>query len=325
MRRFAQYKSGPGIREWYAETELKADSFILPLFISGPGKKPGPIKGFGGVKSFTPAGAAQEAKRAAESGVNKFLIFGTAGKKFKDAAGSFAVSAGNPVVEAVRAIKRVVPGAEVATDICLCAYTDHGHCGIMGRRFIDNKKTLEQMARMAILHASAGADIVAPSAMADGQVQAIRLALDSAGYIRVKVMGYSAKFASSMYGPFRHAAGSAPAFGDRRSYQIDYRDKLQALQEISADLEEGADIVMVKPASHYLDIVALAKQAHPDARIAAYQVSGEYMMLRAAAEEGAIDEQETVLESLTAIKRAGAELIITYYAKEAAKWLKDLQ
>jgi porphobilinogen synthase len=254
-------------------------------------------------------------------GVDKILLFGVLENERKDARGSQAYAQNSLIARAIAAIKNAYPALTVLTDICLCGYTDHGHCGLLDGREALNDETLPLLAAMAVTHVRAGADIVAPSAMLDGQVAAIRAALFGAGCAKTKIMGYSAKYASSLYGPFREAAQSAPAFGDRRSYQMDFRNVSQALPEVAADIEEGADIVMVKPAHTYLDIIQRVRTRFPQMPLAAYHTSGEYMLIKAAAQAGFCDEIQTAGEILTAIKRAGADWLITYYAKTFAEHL----
>jgi len=250
-------------------------------------------------------------------GIRAVLLFGLAERKDPEAREAYAED--SVVPQAIRRIKALAPELVVITDVCVCAYTDHGHCGLVR---VDNDATLALLARMALAHAAAGADLVAPSAMMDGQVRAIREALDEAGFLHVGIMAYSAKFASAFYGPFREAADSAPRFGDRRSYQMDPPNAREALREIERDIAQGADIVMVKPALAYLDVIRRARERfdHP---LAAYNVSGEYSMVKAAAQMGWLDERRVVMEILTAIKRAGADLIITYFAREAARQLRE--
>jgi porphobilinogen synthase len=260
--------------------------------------------------------AVKEAAAAKADGVNSVILFGIPDRK--DDIGSLAYDPEAPVQSAVRAIKREVPGVLVATDVCLCEYTDHGHCGIVIDEEIANDPTVDQLVRAAVSHAAAGADIVAPSDMMDGRVGAIRRALDERGFENTAIMAYAAKYCSAFYGPFRDAAASAPQFGDRRSHQMDPANAAEALREVELDIEEGADIVMVKPAITYLDVIARVKQTF-NFPTAAYHVSGEYAMLKAAARNGWIDEPRAMLETLTAIHRAGADIIITYYARDAAR------
>ena len=272
-----------------------------------------------GCLHFSPDTIASEAQEVASLGIPAVLLFGLPEKK--DPQGSEAWSDDSAVAEAVRQIKKATPDLMVITDVCLCAYTDHGHCGVLKNNTIDNDPTCQLLAKMALAHARAGADIVAPSDMMDGRVAAIRSALDENDFTDIAIMSYAAKFASAFYGPFRDAAESAPAFGDRKTYQMDPANTTQAMREIALDIEEGADIVMVKPALPYLDIITRAKQRF-DLPIAAYNVSGEYMMVNTAAAAGLVNGKECMLEVLTSIKRAGADIIITYFAKDAVPLLK---
>lgn len=311
------------------KVKIKKDDLISPLFVKeGIGVRE-EISSMPGIYRFSPDTITREARALSKLGIRKILVFGISGAK--DSKGSSAYAEDNVVARAVRKIKEAVPELIIMTDVCLCAYTTHGHCGIIegqgvrvkGQgKFIDNKKTLEALAKIAVSHAQAGADYVAPSAMAKGQVAAIKRALDKGGFSRTKIMGYSAKYASNFYGPFRGAALSAPAFGDRSSYQLSFSNSSQAIKEIRDDIREGADIVMVKPALSYLDIIkeASVSFAHP---LAAYNVSGEYAMVKHGARLGLWDEKKIVFEIITSIKRAGADLVITYHAKDIAKWLRE--
>jgi porphobilinogen synthase len=321
MKKFRHLRADKKTRDKFAETELFAKDLILPFFVTHGKNREENIPGFGSVKRYSKDRLIKAADKALKAGIDKFLIFGVVDEMHKDALASYGTSGLGPVEPAVYEMKKFFPQALVITDVCLCGYTDHGHCGIVKKGIVDNTKTLPLLAKMAVSHATAGADMAAPSAMMDGQVAAIRKALDSAGYEKTRVMGYSAKFASAFYGPFRSAARSAPSFGDRKTYQMDYRNIKQAVDEIGADIEEGADIVMVKPAGYYLDVVSRAREKFRNAKIAAYQVSGEHMLIKNGARHGIINEKEAVVETLTSIKRAGADLIITYFAKEAAGWL----
>jgi porphobilinogen synthase len=321
MRKFRNLRESKAVRDRYAETKLSAQDFILPFFVTHGKNMAAGIPGFGPVKRYSSDTVVKAAGEAYENGINKILLFGTVDEKYKNPEALHAVSGLGPVEAAVANIKKHIPGITVITDVCLCAYTDHGHCGIIRNNKVDNELTLPYLSKMAVSHAASGADYVAPSAMMDGQVRAIRKALDSAGFTRTGIIGYSAKFASAFYGPFRNAAGSSPSFGDRKTYQMDYRNLRQAVAEIAEDIKEGAEVVMVKPASHYLDVVRQARNEFKKVKIAAYQVSGEYMMIKIAAQKKLIDEKQAVLESLYSIKRAGADLIITYFAQEAAQWL----
>jgi porphobilinogen synthase len=304
------------MRALVRETRLSPDMLMLPLFVcEGEGVRR-EVPSMPGVFNLSVDEAVKEIESARADGVNSVILFGL--PEHKDAVGSSAYDPQAPVQSAVRAIKRAVPGVLVATDVCLCEYTDHGHCGIVAGEEIVNDPTVDQLVRAAVSHAAAGADIVAPSDMMDGRVGAIRQALDKGGHENIVIMAYAAKYCSAFYGPFRDAAGSAPQFGDRRSHQMDPANAEEALREVEQDIEEGADIVMVKPAVMYLDVIRRVKDAfqHPTA---AYHVSGEYAMLKAAARNGWIDERRAMLETLTSIHRAGADIILTYYARDAAR------
>jgi porphobilinogen synthase len=298
------------------ETRLSPDMFMLPLFVcEGEGVRR-EVPSMPGVFNLSVDEAVKDTEGAARDGVKSVILFGL--PDHKDSVGSGAYDANAPVQSAVRAIKRAVPGVLVATDVCLCEYTDHGHCGIVDGEEIVNDPTVDLLVRAALSHAAAGADIVAPSDMMDGRVGAIRQALDERGFQNTAIMAYAAKYCSAFYGPFRDAAASAPAFGDRRSHQMDPANSDEALREVAQDIEEGADIVMVKPALTYLDVIRRVKDTfhYPTA---AYHVSGEYAMLKAAARNGWIDERRAMLETLTSIHRAGADIILTYYARDAAR------
>jgi porphobilinogen synthase len=300
------------------ETRLAPTDFIYPLFVRhGKGIR-SEIASMPEQFHLSPDTLVDEVGAATEDGVKAVLLFGI--PEHKDANGSEAWDEGGAVQEGVRVLKRAFPHVLVITDICLCEYTDHGHCGVVRDGTVLNDPTLELLARTALSHAKAGADLVAPSDMMDGRVGAIRSALDGDGYEDTAILAYAAKYASAFYGPFREAAGSAPQFGDRRSYQMDPANAEEALREIAADLDEGADLVMVKPALAYLDIIRRAKDTFA-VPIAAYNVSGEYSMLLAAAQRGWIDRERAILETLTSIKRAGASIILTYHAREAARLL----
>ena len=306
------------IRSLVRETKLTPDCFILPLFIcEGRGVKR-EVSSMPGVYQLSVDEAVKEAAAAKADGVPGVLLFGLPDSK--DATGSKASDPDAPVQNAVRALKREVPELLVITDVCLCEYTSHGHCGILEGEEILNDVSVAHIAEAALSHAVAGADFVAPSDMMDGRVAAIRTLLDERGLDRVGIMSYAAKYCSAFYGPFRDAADSAPQFGDRRSHQMDPANVEEALREVETDLEEGADIIMVKPALHYLDVISRVKREF-NQPTAAYHVSGEYAMLKLAAARGWIDERRGMLETLTAIKRAGADIIITYYAREAARIL----
>ena len=308
------------IRALVRETRLSPDMFVYPLFVcSGEGQRR-EVPSMPGVCQLSVDEAVREAAAAAGEGVRAVLLFGL--PHAKDPAGASAYDPEGPVQTAVRALKQALPDLLVITDVCLCEYTSHGHCGILIEEEIANDPTVEQLARTALSHAAAGADIVAPSDMMDGRVGRIRDALDEGGWAGVGIMSYAAKYCSAFYGPFRDAAGSTPAFGDRRSHQMDPANALEALREAQLDIDEGADIVMVKPAVLYLDVIARIK-AEFGMPTAAYHVSGEYAMLKAAARHGWIDERRAMLETLTAIRRAGADVIITYYARDAARMLSS--
>ncbi len=306
------------IRSLVRETRLSPDNFLYPLFaVTGEGQRR-EIGSMPGVYQLSVDEIVKEAAAAKAEGIPGVLLFGL--PDAKDATGTAAWDPDAPVQTAVRALKREVPGLLVVTDVCLCEYTSHGHCGIVDGEEIVNDATVEQLARAALSHAAAGADIVAPSDMMDGRVGRIRETLDGGGFTQVAIMAYSAKYCSAFYGPFREAADSAPAFGDRRSHQMDPANVEEALREVALDLDEGADIVMVKPALPYLDVISLVKQEF-GVPTAAYHVSGEYAMLKAAARNGWIDEPRAMMETLTSIRRAGADIVITYYAREAARLL----
>jgi porphobilinogen synthase len=306
------------MRALVRETRLSPEMFVLPLFVcEGEGVRR-EVPSMPGVCNLSVDEAVREVEFARAAGVKSVLLFGL--PDHKDDIGSIAYDPEAPVQAAIRAIKRNTPDVLVITDVCLCEYTDHGHCGIVIEDEIANDPTVDQLVRAAISHAAAGADIVAPSDMMDGRVGAIRQALDARGFENTAILSYAAKYCSAFYGPFRDAAASTPKFGDRRSHQMDPANVAEALREVALDIEEGADMVMVKPALPYLDVLTRVKErfGYPTA---AYQVSGEYAMLKAAARNGWIDEPRAMLETLTAIRRAGADIIITYYAVDAAKAL----
>lgn len=307
-------------RRMLREVSLSPADFIYPLFVRpGSGLKI-PIMALAGQYHLSPDQAAETAAEVFELGVPAVIVFGLPATK--DAIGSAGADPGGPVQQAVAAIKKRVPEMVVATDVCLCEYTDHGHCGVIVDGRVDNDSTLPLLAAQALSHARAGADLLAPSDMMDGRVAAIREELDREGYGHLPIMSYSIKYASAFYGPFREAAGCSPQFGDRKAYQMDPARRLEAGLELALDIAEGADIVMVKPAGPYLDIISKVRE-NCGLPVAAYQVSGEYAMLMAAVEAGLLDEKGAGLESLTAIKRAGADLIITYLAPKAALWLRE--
>jgi porphobilinogen synthase len=304
------------MRRLVRETSVSVDDLVYPLFVrEGEGLKE-PIKSMAGCFHFSPDTVAAEAAEVTSLKIPAVLLFGLPGKK--DETGSEAWSETGVVQRTIREIKKAAPELLVITDICLCAYTEHGHCGVIKDRKIDNDATCELLAKTTLSHAQAGADIVAPSDMMDGRVKYIREALEANDFKDVAIMSYAAKYASAFYGPFRDAAESAPSFGDRKTYQMDVCNSDQAMREIALDIEEGADIVMVKPALPYLDIIHRARERF-DCPIAAYNVSGEYMMLNSAADAGLLNKQAAMMEMLTAIKRAGADIIITYFAKDVVK------
>jgi porphobilinogen synthase len=320
--RMRRLRRSQQMRKLMKETRLSPEDFVYPLFVEEGIQSPKPINAMPGQFQIPLNSVVAEANLVVSLGIPAVLLFGI--PRSKDEEGSSAFQSNGIVQQAVKELKKEL-GNElvVITDVCLCEYTSHGHCGIVGEKGeVLNDQTLEVLGKIAVSHAEAGADIVAPSSMMDGQVQVIRRSLDQSGFPDVAILTYSAKHASCMYGPFREAAGSAPAFGDRRGYQMDYADRRQALQEAKLDVEEGADIIMVKPALSCLDLISDVKRdlLLP---IAAYQVSGEYAMIKAAAEKGWLNEKAAVLETLTSIKRAGADIIITYYAKDAARWLTE--
>ena len=302
------------------ETHLRPEDFIWPMFVVSGQRVRQPVSAMPGVERMSRDIAAEEAKKAFQAGIPAVILFGI--PDMKDAEGSSSWDDNGVVQEAVRAIKDAVSEMMVITDVCLCEYTDHGHCGVIIDGEVNNDDTLKLLARQAVSHCQAGADMVAPSDMMDGRVGAVRKALDEAGCSDRAIMAYSAKYASAFYGPFREAADSTPQFGDRKGYQMDPPNVREALKEVRLDLEEGADMVMVKPALAYLDVIAKVK-AFTDVPVAAYNVSGEYSMVKAAAQAGFIDEKRIVMEILTSIKRAGADLILTYHSPEAVKWINE--
>nr|WP_092072710.1 porphobilinogen synthase [Dendrosporobacter quercicolus]NSL48919.1 porphobilinogen synthase [Dendrosporobacter quercicolus DSM 1736]SDM48682.1 porphobilinogen synthase [Dendrosporobacter quercicolus] len=308
-----------GVRSLVRETVLTARDLVYPLFVVPGVKVKTEIASLPGAYHFSVDLAVAAAREAYELGIPAVLVFGL--PEYKDARGSSAWDAGSPVQQAIKAIKAALPELVVISDVCLCQYTDHGHCGLLTGQLVENDATLAVLAKVAVSHAAAGADMVAPSDMMDGRVAAIREALDMNDYQDVAVMSYAVKYASAYYGPFRDAADSAPQFGDRHSYQMDPANAREALKEAALDIDEGADLIIVKPALAYLDIVRSVKD-NTRVPVAAYNVSGEYAMVKAAAANGWIDEQRTVLETLTGMKRAGADIIITYHALDAARWLK---
>ena len=318
--RLRRLRQTSGLRGLVRETELSVGHLVYPLFVTHGEDRREPIESMPGIERLTISHLESEAGEIAELGIPAVLLFGI--PAHKDEAASGAYDEEGIVQLAVRALKQAQPSLLVITDVCLCEYMSHGHCGVVKPDgVVDNDVTLELLAKTAISHAAAGADAVAPSDMMDGRVGAIRSQLDSEGYTDVPIVAYSAKFASAFYGPFREAAGSTPEFGDRRGYQMNPANADEAVREAKLDLEEGADVVMVKPALPYLDVIRKVKDA-TGAPLAAYHVGGEYSMLKAAAANGWLDERAAAMESLTAIRRAGADMIITYYAKDAAAWMR---
>ncbi|MXY07625.1 MAG: porphobilinogen synthase [Rhodothermaceae bacterium] len=305
------------MRRMVREVRLAPSDLVYPIFVTRD--QAGPIEGMPGVSRLTVEGAVEAANEAAAAGLSGILLFGI--PQTKDETGTRALSPTGIIPEAVRAIKRCRLDLVIITDICLCSYTTHGHCGLIRNKVLSNDATLPVLAQMARIHADSGADIVAPSAMMDHQVGAIRTELDAAGHQEVGILSYSAKYASAFYGPFRDAAGGAPQFGDRRMHQMDPGNAYEALREIEMDLEEGADLVMVKPALAYLDVIRRIRDQWPQVPLFAYNVSGEYAMLKAAVQQGYAEERPAVLEVLSSIRRAGAQGIITYHALDAARWL----
>lgn len=326
-------RATPALRSMVRETELNARDFIYPLFVRhGAGRTE--IRSMPGVFQLSVDEAVREAEAAFGLGIQSMILFGIPAAKDPIGLENFAED--GIVQQAIRAIKKEIPEMVVVTDVCLCEYTDHGHCGLLNvqdgakRRpsqnlpdgYVLNDPTLDILGKVAVSHAESGADIVAPSGMMDGMVAAIRVALDESGFENTPILSYAVKYASSFYGPFREAAEGAPKFGDRKSHQMDPANVREALREAALDVDEGADMLMVKPALAYLDVIRLVKDAFPELPLAAYNVSGEYAMIKAAAANGWIDEAKVTLETLTGMKRAGADLILTYHAKDAAQWLK---
>jgi porphobilinogen synthase len=316
MRRTRQSEQ---LRGLVRETHLNVEQLIYPLFIAEDLAAPNEIASMPGIMQWPLEHLGHEIERIAELGISSVLLFGI--PTVKDGVGSQAYAEQGIIQRAIQRIKSIAPHLVVMTDVCLCEYTDHGHCGVIHNGSVQNDESLELLARMALSHVQAGADLVAPSDMMDGRVGAIRHTLDEQGFSAIPIMAYSAKYASGFYGPFREAAGSAPQFGDRRSYQMDPANAREALREVDLDIAEGADIVMVKPALAYLDVIRQVRD-HCHLPLAAYSVSGEFSMIKAAARNGWIDEERIVMEVHTGIRRAGADLIITYFAPDIALWLK---
>ena len=318
--RLHRLRSSPTMRRMLRETNLSVSDLIYPIFVTHGRDIRTQIRPMPGIYQFSLDQLDSEVGEVSQLGIPAILLFGI--PAIKNPEGTESYQPTGIVQEAVRVIKQTVPDLIVITDVCMCEYTDHGHCGTIRNGDIDNDLTLELLGKIALSHADAGSDMVAPSAMMDGQVSAVRKALDTRGFSGTPIMAYSSKYASAFYGPFRIAADSAPQFGDRSGYQLDPSNGLEAIREIEQDIGEGADIVMVKPALAYLDVISDVKNtyAHP---VAAYNVSGEYSMVKAASENGWIDEHRVVMEILTSVKRAGADMIISYHAKEAARWLAE--
>ncbi len=320
VRRFRRMRQREGLRRLSRETVLDPGDFIFPLFITfGYGVRR-EISSMPGIYQISVDQISREASELRELGVNTVILFGI--PETKDSAGSDAYDPDGIIQRAIREFKRVDPEIVVIGDICMCEYTDHGHCGLLDGDIVLNDQTVELLSRIAVVQADAGVDIASPSDMMDGRVLAIRTALDEAGFDQLPILSYSAKYASSFFGPFREAAESAPSFGDRRSHQMDPANSREAFAEIAADIDEGADAVMIKPALPYLDVIRGARDRF-DVPVFAYNVSGEYAMLKAASQAGWIDERRAVLETLTSIRRAGANQIMTYHAKEAARWIRE--
>ncbi len=314
-------RKNEAVRRLTRETRLSAEQLILPLFVKLGDGKPEAVESMPGVFRWSVDDAVEQARKALTLGVRGVLLFGIAQEK--DEEGSFAWSEAGATPQAVRALKAAVPDMCVFTDVCLCGYTDHGHCGVVREGVIDNDATLEKLARVALCHGRAGADFVAPSDMMDGRVGWLRAALDREGFQDTGILSYTAKYASAFYGPFREAAASEPAFGDRKTHQMDTANVREAVREAVLDENEGADMLMVKPGLPYLDVVRKVRE-NVGLPVAVYSVSGEYSMFKAAAASGWLDERAAVLESLTSMVRAGADMIVTYYALEAAEWLRQI-
>jgi porphobilinogen synthase len=317
MRRTRQNEK---LRSLVRETHVNVEQLVYPLFIAENIDEPREISSMPAILQWPLEHLAREAEQIARLGISAVLLFGIPSEK--DEVGSQAYASQGIIQQAIKRFKAEVPDVLVLTDVCLCEYTSHGHCGVIHNGDVQNDESLELLSRMALSHVEAGADVVAPSDMMDGRVGAIRHTLDEHGFNSTPIMAYSAKYASGFYGPFREAAGSSPQFGDRRSYQMDPANVREALREIDLDIAEGADIVMVKPALAYLDVIRRVRE-HCDLPIAAYNVSGEYAMIKAAAQRGWIDERRIVMEVLTGIRRAGADMIITYFAPQVAQWLRE--
>ena len=320
VSRLRRLRKTSALRDMFRETVLTKNDFIYPLFVAEGANVKREISSMPDVFQLSIDNVLRECEELLNLGINAVLLFGI--PDFKDEVGSSGYAADGIIQKATREIKKNFPEMLVVTDVCLCEYTSHGHCGIVENGYVQNDATLELLAKQAVSHAAAGADIIAPSDMMDGRIGAIRRVLDEDKFQDTPIMAYAAKYSSALYGPFREAAESAPQFGDRKSYQMDYANSDEAIREIALDISEGADIVMVKPALSYLDIIRRTKDNF-NIPIAAYHVSGEYSMIKAAAEKGWIDGERVMMESLTSIKRAGADVIITYFAKEAVKLMDN--
>ncbi|EKD69876.1 MAG: hypothetical protein ACD_46C00710G0005 [uncultured bacterium] len=324
--RLRRLRQKANLRELVRETRLDLSRLVLPLFIRHGENIKKPIESMPGHYQISVDRLPEEITAIAALGIKNIILFGIPAQK--DPLGKDAYSDNGIIQTAIPVIKKITPTMLVISDICFCEYTDHGHCGVvtetnmLGEVHIDNDKTLELLAKQVVSHAKAGTDVIAPSGNMDGMVHVIRQALDEAGFSQMPILSYATKYASSMYGPFRQAAEGAPQFGDRRTYQMDYSNVNEALRECALDIAEGADMLMVKPAHTYLDVISRVKQAYPEMPLCAYHTSGEFAMIKAAAEKGWMDERKSVLEVLTSIHRAGADFIMTYYAKEVANWLK---
>ncbi len=317
--RLRRLRTHPRLRDLICEHRLHVNDFVLPLFIKEGNNIQLPISSMPGHYQLSVDRLAQEIDQIVALGIPAVILFGIPG--YKDASGSEALQHDSIIAKATRAIKKRAPELLVITDLCFCEYTDHGHCGVIENKDVDNDKTLALLTQQALVHANAGADVIAPSGMMDGMIAALRHGLDQAGFSHLPILSYAVKYASSFYGPFREAAEGAPQFGDRKTYQMNPANAQMGLREAELDVQQGADMLMVKPAQAYLDVICRVKQTFPQIPLSAYQVSGEFAMIKAAAAKGWIDEQAVMLESLLAIKRAGADFIITYFAKEAARTL----
>lgn len=317
--RLRRLRQNPLLRDLVRETELSIQDLVLPIFVKGREGKKVPIVSMPGYFQIPICALEREVEEILELGVSSVILFGI--PLHKDAYGSDSFADDGIIQEAIREIRRVTSNLLIISDVCVCEYTDHGHCGIISKGDLDNDQTLELLVKQATSHAKAGAHVVAPSGMIDGMACAIRRGLDESGFQHIPILSYAVKYNSAMYGPFRDAAEGAPKFGDRSTHQMDPANGAEALREVELDIQEGADMLMVKPAHSYLDIIYRVKQAHPEIPLGAYHTSGEFSMIKAAAEKGWIDEKRAALEILTGIKRAGADFILTYFAKDVAKWL----